>query len=87
MRKRNKDFLLCVSYYTEEVLPIPEIEFWNTDKVMNLMWSRMFIWCFSYTDDSLIFIIVTQSEKELWIAMTVKQLAATDEYDLRLPII
>lgn len=51
------------------------------------MWSRMFIWYFNYTDDSLIFIIAIQSEKELWIAMSVKQLAATDVYDLMLLVI
>lgn len=51
------------------------------------MWSRMFVWSFNYTDDPLIFIIAIQSEKELWIAMSVKQFAATDEYDLRLLVI
>lgn len=68
-------------------MPTPEVEFWNTDKVMNHMWSRMFVWSFNYTDDPLIFIIAIQSEKELWIAMSVKQFAATDEYDLRLLVI
>lgn len=86
MRKRNKDFLLYPTTQ-KKALPIPETEFWNTDKVMNLTWSGMFIWCFNYTDDSLIFIIAIESEKEFWIAMSVKQLAATDNYDLKLLVI
>lgn len=51
------------------------------------MWSRMFIWCFNHTDDSLIFIIAIQSEKELLTTMSVQHLAAMDEYDLRLLVI
>lgn len=63
---------------------MPEFGLWNTVEVGNLMWSRMFIWCFNYTDDSLIFIIAVQSEKELWTEMSVQHLAATSKYDLRL---
>lgn len=78
------DFLFHTSYYTNGSVANPIICIVEYCRLWESYVARMFIWCFNYTDDSLLFIIAAQSERELYIAMSIQHLTANDEYDLRL---